>query len=232
MQRMAIVGNATVRRDLTKLIDSCEIVVRFNEYRTIGKNTGHKTDILCVCNTGDPAKKISQNSSILRASFYSQGLEVWFPRNESVHKSYISQHCSKFNEENFYQDLSELITVGNQLAASQTLFFSPESNQAAFNKLLARARWPFVVPSTGFLAIEHILNEPRFAEYEKLLMGFSFRGWRGHPWEAEKGIILDYTKTRTDFHLIPIYPEPIARLHDIYSDYMTWKKRRKILKEL
>jgi hypothetical protein len=51
------------------------------------------------------------------------------------------------------------------------------------------------------LAIEYILSEARFADYEKVLLGFGFTGWAGHPWDAEKEIVMEYAATRTDFHV-------------------------------
>lgn len=229
---MAIVGNAPIQYDLSELIDSCDLVVRFNEYSTFGKNAGRKTNILCVCNTGGPAEKMSQNSLILNAPFYSSSLEVWFPRNERIHQAHISRYCPNFNRAKFYQDLSTMLATSNQLGSSQIVAFSADLNEQVFNKLIAKAKWPFVVPSTGFLTVEYILNETRFAEYDKILAGFSFRGWRGHPWEAEKTIVWDYDRTREDFCYIPTYPKLFAPLHNLYSDWMIWKKRRKILKQL
>lgn len=231
-KKIAIVGNAPINYDLSDMIDSCDIVVRFNEYPRWGNHSGRKTDVLCVCNTGTPAEKMSTNRMILNAPFYHSSLEVWFPRNEDVHQSHIVKYCAKFNQAKYYKDLSGMLINSNQLSADQVISFSPELNDTAFNKLMKVAKWPFIVPSTGFLTMEYILNEPRFSDYDKSLVGFSFRGWRGHPWEAEKAITLDYTHTRSDFHYISTFPKPLSSLHNLYSDLMIWKKRRKIVREL
>lgn len=42
------------------------------------------------------------------------------------------------------------------------------------------------VPSTGYIAIRYFLNNPLFRKYQMTLTGFTWQGWHGHVWDAER----------------------------------------------
>jgi hypothetical protein len=42
------------------------------------------------------------------------------------------------------------------------------------------------VPSTGYIATSYFLNNPLFRNYQIFLAGFSWQGWHGHAWNAER----------------------------------------------
>ena len=50
---------------------------------------------------------------------------------------------------------------------------------------------PYVVPSTGAVAIAEFLTHYRKADDQIFLAGFGHQGWDGHPWAAEKAWIDD-----------------------------------------
>lgn len=224
-KKIAIVGNAPIQYDVSELIDSCDLVVRFNEYINYGKNSGQRADILCVCNTGLPARQISQRASISNAPFFSELSEIWFPRDEDVHLRHVQPFCLEIPLTE-YVDRSDLLIESNKLSATQVLIFGPELNEKAYHILSSKAKWPFLCPSSGFLALEYILSESRFFDYDKFLFGFSFRGFKGHPWEAEKQMIMQYAKHRDDLYFIPIYKNLIIRYLDIYHSHYRWRKRK------
>lgn len=42
------------------------------------------------------------------------------------------------------------------------------------------------VPSTGYIAINYFINNPHFRSHKIVLDGFSWQGWHGHAWGAER----------------------------------------------
>lgn len=50
------------------------------------------------------------------------------------------------------------------------------------------------VPSTGFIAISYFLKSPLFRDYQIFLAGFSWQGWHGHAWDAERRQIEHYVQ--------------------------------------
>ena len=79
--KIAIVGNAKLCNDFSKQIDSCDIVLRFNEANNYGCFSGYKTDILCIRNNGEPGIRFSTQKLISKYPRFPNLSEVWFPRN-------------------------------------------------------------------------------------------------------------------------------------------------------
>ena len=197
MCMLAIVGNGMVGKDQAKLIDACDLVIRFNEWKNYGENCGQRVDVLCICNTGNPARDFIRRACIRKAPFYDLVSEIWFPRDSSVHKEHAKVFAPSYPARKF-DDQSDLLVASNALSAKRIVRFSRETNQRVFQALRARARQPFTCPSTGMLGIDYVLTEPRFADYKKNLFGFGFQGWEGHPWEAEQEQVKHYCSVRED----------------------------------
>ena len=206
---MAIIGNAPLQTDLSEFIDACDLVLRFNECRNYGIHSGRKIDILCINNTGAPARRIVDGTMIRSASYYNSISEVWFPRNAEIHRKYVQavEPPSPLIE---YVDWTEELIVSNELAGVTTRRFPGELYEMVFHKLKKKMLGPFVSPSTGFLAIEYVLSEPRFSGYEIILIGFSFQGWVGHPWKTEHKILRGYARSRPNFRIIPPAKTPFC----------------------
>lgn len=193
--------------DHSAWIDSCDLVLRFNEGKTVGNNSGTKTDILCISNIGGPAFRIIKNTSIYNAPFFAQLSEIWFPRDINYHLNYLHQNKYLHRNKLWYReselvDQSQKLIESNQLTSFRIVYFSQDLNRQAFEMLQTKDR-KFICPSTGFLAISYIMNEPRFDEYDKLLFGFTFKAWEGHPMKAEKQIVLKDAGLRNCLHYVP-----------------------------
>jgi len=197
--RLALVGNAPLKRDLSQQIDSSDLVVRCNEAKTLGGYSGTRTDILCISNTGAPARRIIDERSVRKAKF-SFLSEVWFPRVIRTHLRYL--RASGYNlPESEFDDCSARILEANDLADARVTFFSKDFNERVFSLLRQKSRWRFVCPSTGFLALWYILEQ--YASFDKFMFGFSFKFWDGHPAAAEKQIVEELC-IRDDFYFVPV----------------------------
>jgi len=196
-KKIAIVGNANLKSDQSALIDSCDFVVRFNNCRNYGNNSGTKVSAVCITNTTlTDIKDFDYN--LKDRTFHKDISEIWFPRSIPVHK--------RINHQYDYEDASESIVEVNNLHSCKIVHFSDEMNENVFRLIRENGKKPFICPSSGILAIEYILGEDRFKEYNKFVFGFNFYmrgedilGWYGHPWRIEKKIVLTYAATRDDF---------------------------------
>jgi hypothetical protein len=192
-KKIAIVGSAPIETDESTRIDSCDLVVRFNNCKVYGGNSGKKTDILCVNSGGIPVKMMIARKSIFQSQFYSLISEVWVPRVIKIHHD----HMREINPQDpglADEDLSAELIKSNKLDHLPVVRFSDEFNLRVFALLKQEARNPFRCPSTGFFAIQYVLDESRFANWDKLAFGFAFKGWNGHPFMAEKRIVLRYAQ--------------------------------------
>lgn len=201
VRTVAVVGNGPVSWLDSFRIDRCDVVIRFNEWKNYRRHGGRRADVLCICNTGAPARKFIERNLIGGAPFIERISEVWFPRDEEVHK----RHASVFDPDapaSEFEDLSEGLVSSNRLSGKRLIHFSGAFNQAVFDSLSRRAVGPFLCPSTGILAIEYVLCNPRFAGSRKFVFGFSHQGWDGHPWQAERALLDERRATRTDLELI------------------------------
>ena len=68
----------------------------------------------------------------------------------------------------------------------------PAATHEALDRTFATfASEPYVVPSTGAVAIAEFLDHYRRPGDQIFLAGFGHQGWDGHPWAAEKGWVED-----------------------------------------
>ena len=197
---VAIIGSAPIGRDLSETIDSCDIVIRINECKVYGGNSGNRTDILCVTNTGAPAHRFIKHKSIAGGGFYPQVSEVWFPRDSAVHKAKALE-WDPFFPLSEMDDLWREIAETNSLWTKKLFHFSGFFNISLFNTLICRSRKPFLCPSTGIFTISHVLTDSRFSDFDKYAAGFRYKGWPFHPWDVERELMLEYAGKREDFFL-------------------------------
>lgn len=195
--RLAIVGSGRIRFDQSRMIDACNPVIRFNECKNYGRNCGRRTDILCLTNTGGPAMRMIREAPIRSAPYRDGVTEVWLPRDSGVHAALgvdmPADGCL---------DVSAELLERSALADRRVIRFDAGLNERVFRELQRRSARPFTCPSTGILAIEYVAGQARFDGYEKYIFGFSFRGWEGHPWRAERDLVHARVAARRDLHWV------------------------------
>ncbi|MBU3694719.1 MAG: hypothetical protein FGM40_07825 [Rhodocyclaceae bacterium] len=199
MKNLVVVGNAPLTIDYSDLIDSSDVVVRMNECKNYSSFAGGKTTIICVNNMGPPAWRYAHDKSFQNSPLCRKADEYWFVRSMAVHEAFRAKYCPRYPREKIY-DMTDIIIESNGLQSKICRRFSPYFNKIVFSVLIkaylnnrSKGQW-FVIPSTGFFAIQFILSEPSFQDFQKHLVGFGFEGWPGHPWRSEKKIVSDYTR--------------------------------------
>lgn len=180
-----IVGNGPVPEGAAAPIDAADLVIRFNDCRSVGAG-GHRTDIVAVCNTGRPGKAMAQavwaESPPVRAA-----AAIWCvrdPEKFAVLREPLSRSHPDLDDfcDDYTADFARLATAGGKAH----LVLSRACHEALETELAAHAPPPYVVPSSGLVAIAHVLSSPAFAGDAVCLAGFGHQGWEWHPFAAER----------------------------------------------
>src|SRR3569833_2846752 len=80
MTRIMIVGNGAVDCRYAPIIESADLVVRFNDCRSSGAS-GLRTAVVAVCNTGRPAKSMLGSNVWRSHPAVAQAGEIWCVRD-------------------------------------------------------------------------------------------------------------------------------------------------------
>lgn len=192
MKKIVIVGNAELKEDYSVLIDGADIVVRFNEAKNYDSGfAGTKTDILCIANIAHPGRRFAKYQTIKKLAFISQVKTVWFPHffDHIAMQLWIKPISKRRFQKTSY---CNLISLRNDLTYKNILYFSNLHNTNACTDLniteLSNLR-----PSSGYLAVKYILEHYSTDAFEIIILGFTFSGCIGHPWDEEKANILAWS---------------------------------------
>ncbi|EKJ94407.1 urease operon 23 kDa accessory protein [Bradyrhizobium lupini HPC(L)] len=79
-RRITIVGNGELPPGAALLIDRSDIVVRFNDCRSLGLG-GTRTDVVAVCNTGRPGREMTEGSEWRESHGVRQAAAIWSVRD-------------------------------------------------------------------------------------------------------------------------------------------------------
>lgn len=183
---VVIVGNGEIEPGLAGAIDAADIVMRFNDCRSLGAG-GSKTDIVAVCNTGRPGKKMLEepgwrdNPCVLSAS------TIWSVRDPSKFAAMRTPLAITHPE---LDDFCDDYTGGFAAFAAETgkahHIIPAETHDELDDELCPLKPPRYVVPSSGLVALAEFLTNFRKQHDTIALVGFGHRGWEWHPWEAER----------------------------------------------
>ena len=194
-RRTVLVGNAPLRSDVGDLVDSADTVVRFNGARGFQGASGSRTDQLWLINhggqmaewleRGDLAERPAVRAAghivlpvpMLPGHLCSTAVATGKPAGSGT-------PCAGHDPDriNHLAAARELLSrAGHRVRA-----LSVTEYRAAQDALASRCgNEAERFPSTGFIALHRTVH--RLAANERVeLVGFTFQGWRGHSWEAER----------------------------------------------
>jgi len=214
---LVIVGNAPLDRDFSEIIDSCDCVIRFNNCKNYIINSGKKTDILILNNTGNLSSQNTLNLMLKNRTkeeiknelpYMKNVKHVWFIRPDMIFLNGFIKNM--FPKDNAFRDkelasfkiigtrdlITEMIKA-QKISKNKVRVITKHLYMRVWDKLILYGTADAIVPSTGVLGIEMILDDPNFHDYEKYIVGFSWKGWNGHPWQAEKLLVNKYIKNGT-----------------------------------
>lgn len=184
-----IVGNAPPRRDLRNEIDGADIVIRFNDCRTHGGDTGTRSDIVAVCNTGRPAKSMLEGAWRDHPAVRSAEA-IWCVRNPEAMASRRASILERRPDlDDFFDDRTAELEAVAATRGADCVVLPAEVHDRLDERLGAIAGDSYVLPSTGLFAIDHVLHHFASPADRVAITGFDHEGWEGHPFSAERQLV-------------------------------------------
>ncbi|CAN7176382.1 Urease operon accessory protein [Rhizobium sp. LjRoot254] len=185
-RRIVIVGNGEIGEGLADVIDSADLVIRFNDCRSVGAGGG-RTDIVAVCNTGRPGK------AMLEGAGWSCNKAVWLassiwcvrdPQKFAAMRAPLAQTHPELDD--FCDDYTDGFADYARQNGKDFHIIPASTHEAVDHDLAAFDPAPYVVPSSGAIVIAEFLAHYRRPGDELFLAGFGHQGWEWHPWDAER----------------------------------------------
>ena len=238
---MVIVGSAPLRDDQSRFIDACDCVVRFNNCKNYGGNSGLKTDVLFLNPAGNPTasktltfmlKSRTEDEVRVELPYLTTSSHVWFtrpsyaPLSRFIETYVDDSNCYKRMElENcaFERDLAAEMIGALKIPDHKVHGISEEHFIRIWEKLVQLGPTDAIIPSTGIVGVEIILRDETFSEYEKFIVGFGSYGWAGHPWKLERKLLKDYIQREV---LTPLDSREFEATRSRYKAFRQFLKSR------
>ena len=191
-RRIAIVGNGSFAASDANSIERCDLVVRFNDCRSIGRG-GLRTDVVAVCNTGRPARAMVCDPYWRNHVAVASASSLWSVRDSSKFaelKLQLAEQDASLKD--FCDDYTDEFAA---FAAETAKAFSviPRRHHDELDRRLRELGTPsYIVPSSGLVAISFVIDSMAFADDSVVLAGFDHQGWPGHPFDAERVLVEQY----------------------------------------
>jgi len=195
-RRIMIVGNGDIGEGLADIIDSADLVMRFNDCRSVGAGGG-RTDIVAVCNTGRPGKAMTAESNWACNKSVWLASSIWCVRDPAKFKAMRPEILRDHSElDDFCDDYTDGFADYARQNGKDFHIIPAATHDALDQALAAYELEPYVVPSTGAVAIAEFLAHYRKPDDQIFLAGFGHQGWDGHPWQAERQWVNDLIERR------------------------------------
>lgn len=170
-------------------IDLSDLVIRFNDCRSLGAG-GRRTDVVAVCNTGRPGHEMTQGRDWRESDGVRQASALWSVRDPAKFSEMEPGIRARWPE---LTDFCVDYTAGFAAIAAETskshIVIPRDVHERLDKALAAHAPAPYVCPSTGLVAIAHVLESVSGDGDEVAIAGFSHQGWSGHPFAAEQQLV-------------------------------------------
>lgn len=174
-RKIWIIGNAQEVEPITNIVAADDIVVRFNNPNSSCPLQGN---ILYVANGAWQTENLKINRDHL-----TKVQKIIF--RYSPERILTSSEFDNTDRDKHLLSFTQMIkTLRKDVPAYD--FLSENLFGLSRQELHLHENDPSI-PSTGILAIFDILSRSR--DIKLILHNFTFEGWRGHPWEAEKAYV-------------------------------------------
>lgn len=181
-----IVGNGDVPEGVAATIDAADLVVRFNDCRSVGKGGG-RTDIVAVCNTGRPALAMLGGGRWKTSAPVRQAREIWSVRAATRFAAMRAALAATHPDlDDFCDDYTDGFESFARATARKHRVIEAETHDRLERDLARFSPSPFVAPSSGLVVIADILSGFASSEDHVVLAGFGHVGWQWHPFAAER----------------------------------------------
>lgn len=182
-----VVGNAPLGNDYSRQIDASDIVFRFNTAPEYGRNGGRKTDVLFLMNSGKSMQKHLADPVFLDSELLREAGSIVLPYHPQIIRRYHPKPNLLSRLKGRKADLTwEIIRAAGHLQKQVTIL-PPSFYEGGCAELgIYEEERRNVFPSTGFLGILYAMRQFPSLERKISLYGFGWKGWKRHPWDAER----------------------------------------------
>ncbi len=186
---IVIMGNGTPERDMRSEVDTADLVIRFNGCRNYGGASGTRSDVVAVCNTGQPASAMLGGGWADLAPVRSAAV-IWGVRSpEAFARRRASVLARRPDLADFFDDRTADFAATAEASGKDFLLFGAVVQDRLDAALASLAEDDYVVPSSGLLTIEHVLGAVATPDDDVAIAGFGHEGWSGHPFAAERRLV-------------------------------------------
>lgn len=188
MKRIFIIGNAPNQELISDIFSKQDIVVRFNHPTSeCLERYGSRTDILFTINTWKFILKRIE-ADLIYQSWLQNCKQIILAYNPNILLKYHRQP-SLFSRVFTHKKIDGSMNALSYFGLKFPVTFLSEQFYLDCCSLLniQDNELKDKVPSTGFLAIIHYLKT--YPDAQIYIHGFSWEGWEGHEWDAEKDIM-------------------------------------------
>jgi hypothetical protein len=188
--RIVIVGNGEIAGGAAGEIDAADLVVRFNDCRSIATG-GSRTDVVAVCNTGRPARAMLGSADWRDSDPVVTAAEIWSVRDPRKFFAMRAPLMLSHPElDDFCDDYTDEFTAFCNATGKRHVVIDQSVHDGVDEALGAYEPAPYVVPSSGMIVIAELLI--RHPDADIAIAGFGHMGWDGHPFAAEKQLVDRY----------------------------------------
>ncbi|PRD42846.1 Urease operon accessory protein [Phyllobacterium phragmitis] len=183
-----IVGNGDVPAGAGAMIDAADVVIRFNDCRSVGAS-GTKTDIVAVCNTGRPALSML-GGSWKSNSAVRQAWEIWSVRSGGKFANMRAELAKTYPDlGDFCDDYTTDFESFAQATGRRHRVIAAAVHEQVDRDLARFGPAPYAVPSSGMIVIADVLSSFATRDDDVVLAGFDHFGWELHPFAAERQFV-------------------------------------------
>jgi hypothetical protein len=210
-RQIMIVGNGPVDQGAAPLIDSADLVIRFNGSRNFGA-AGRKTDIIAVCNTGRPGAAMLADRNWRDSEAVRRAGEIWSVRDPDKFADLKPSLAISHPElDDFCDDYTDGFAAFATAKGKRHRIIHRDVHEALDESLLALDAEPYVVPSSGMVVIKALISDPAHADDMIILAGFGHAGWDGHPFGAERRLVDRYIASGRLMRLQPLFASSLSQ---------------------
>ncbi|SCB11011.1 hypothetical protein GA0061100_101817 [Rhizobium hainanense] len=185
-----IVGNGEVAAGAAAVIDAADLVIRFNDCRSMGAG-GSRTDVVAVCNTGRPARAMLGSAEWRKSPAVASASEIWSVRDPIKFAALRAPLAISHPElDDFCDDYTDQFTAFCHATGKQHVVIGQSIHEGVDAALAEHDPGSYVVPSSGLIVIAEVMA--RHPDDDIAITGFSHTGWEEHPFAAEKRLVDAY----------------------------------------
>jgi len=187
-----IVGNGSLQHDVSTAVDNADFVMRFNEPNLSGGLSGTRTDVLVLSVSSKQFQRRLAEPSYLGNAAVMAAKEVMLAYHPAIIRKYhprpnILQKLRGRRADWTERAIEIMHGIGKEVRVMPPQFYLDGCGELGIPPQKMRE----IFPSTGFLGIHYVLDRYSASDWDIVLCGFTWEGWKRHAWHQERAWVED-----------------------------------------